>query len=82
MAYGTRSSYTLHDKKGLLPLGDDERWIYLTEDTFDTMNRVNTTAFHKALTSEWGENQRVLAPNQPEVHNGISGITQAQHSSP
>ena len=42
-------------KQGRLSLGDDERWIYLTEDTLDTMNRVNITAFHKALTSEWGK---------------------------
>ena len=48
-------------KKVRLSLGDDERWIYLTEDTFDTMTRVNITQFHRCLT-ENGEKPASIGP--------------------
>ena len=45
-------------KQVRLSLGEKERWIYVTEDTYDRMNRVSITEFHKALTTEWGETSK------------------------
>ena len=48
---------TLFDKVRL-SLGDHERWIYMAEDTFDTMNRVSIIDCRKALTAERGETSK------------------------
>ena len=71
-------------KKVRLSLGDDERWIYLTEDTYDTMTRVNITQFHRCLTengekpastgpeSVRGPRQHIRMTWQPPFHDMLS----------
>ena len=41
-----------------LSLGDVDRWIYLSEETYRTMCKISIADFRKSLSAEWGETSR------------------------